>query len=194
MTEENLASPPRFRAPWWQSIAIIASVMALASIFPERRVPDAERDTDHGAKQRETVEAATSERGRDAETPAQIPASGWKDILKRTYEQVGKDRLLAVAAGVVFYGLLAIFPAVTALVVLRAVRGSKHDQQAPCFHIRCVAGGHVLHRGGADQTRIVEGRRQIGGILRLRTCPGHLECERRHEGNHRRSQRRVRRG
>ena len=32
--------------------------------------------------------------------------------------QIGEDRLLAVAAGVVFYGLLALFPAVTAFVSL----------------------------------------------------------------------------
>lgn len=44
------------------------------------------------------------------------PAPGWKDSVLRTYEQVGEDRLFAVAAGVVFYGLLALFPAVTALV------------------------------------------------------------------------------
>src|SRR5205085_11347066 len=31
-------------------------------------------------------------------------------------QEVGQDRLLAVAAGVVFYGLLALFPAVTAFV------------------------------------------------------------------------------
>jgi membrane protein len=55
-------------------------------------------------------------RGRDAENPAQIPARGWKDIAWRVYEEINKDRLLAVAAGVVFYGLLALFPAVTALV------------------------------------------------------------------------------
>src|SRR3984957_11473597 len=57
-------------------------------------------------------------RGREAETPWQIPWKGWKDILWRTYERIGEDRPLAVAAGVVFYGLLAIFPAVTALVSL----------------------------------------------------------------------------
>jgi membrane protein len=45
-----------------------------------------------------------------------MPAKGWKDIAWRTYEQIQKDRLLAVAAGVVFYGLLALFPAITALV------------------------------------------------------------------------------
>ena len=55
-------------------------------------------------------------RGRRAVSPWQIPWRGWKDILIRTYRQVGQDRLLAVAAGVVFYGLLALFPAITALV------------------------------------------------------------------------------
>jgi membrane protein len=54
--------------------------------------------------------------GRLARAPWEIPLSGWKDILYRTYQQINDDRLLATAAGVVFYGLLAIFPAITALV------------------------------------------------------------------------------
>ncbi len=48
--------------------------------------------------------------------PLRIPLAGWRDILWRTYVRTGEDRLLATAAGVVFFGLLAIFPAVTALV------------------------------------------------------------------------------
>jgi membrane protein len=60
--------------------------------------------------------AEEGERGRHAVTPWQIPWKGWKDILLRTYQQMNDDRLLAVAAGVVFYGLLALFPAITALV------------------------------------------------------------------------------
>jgi membrane protein len=40
----------------------------------------------------------------------------WKEVLVETFEAMGKDRLVAVAAGVVFYGLLAIFPAITAFV------------------------------------------------------------------------------
>jgi membrane protein len=56
------------------------------------------------------------EHGRLARGPGQIPVAGWKDILFRTYQQINEDRLLATAAGVVFYGLLAIFPAITALV------------------------------------------------------------------------------
>ena len=46
----------------------------------------------------------------------QIPWAGWKDILWRTFTRTGEDRLLPTAAGVVFFGLLAVFPAITALV------------------------------------------------------------------------------
>jgi membrane protein len=38
------------------------------------------------------------------------------EILWRTYVRTNEDHLLAIAAGVVFFGLLAIFPAITALV------------------------------------------------------------------------------
>src|ERR1700710_19952 len=55
-------------------------------------------------------------RGRRSRSPLQIPWTGWKDILWRTYERTGEDRLLAIAAGVVFFALLAVFPAITALV------------------------------------------------------------------------------
>jgi membrane protein len=45
-----------------------------------------------------------------------IPWCGWKDIFWRTVNQASEDRLFAIAAGVVFFGLLALFPAITALV------------------------------------------------------------------------------
>ena len=54
--------------------------------------------------------------GRLSSNPFQIPWASWKDILWRTYVRTGEDRLLATAAGVVFFGLLAVFPAITALV------------------------------------------------------------------------------
>ena len=69
----------------------------------------------HGLQQRRAEEAG---RGRSAGSPFTIPARAWKDIFWRTYTQIGDDRLLAVAAGVVFYMLLALFPAITALVSL----------------------------------------------------------------------------
>jgi membrane protein len=51
-------------------------------------------------------------------TEAHAPGSSWKDILLGTYHSISEDRVLAVAAGVTFYGLLAIFPAIGAVVSL----------------------------------------------------------------------------
>src|SRR3954470_3279015 len=84
-------------------------------------------------------------RGRRAAAPWQIPWKGWKDILIRTYEQVNKDRVLAVAAGVVFYGLLALFPAITAIVssyALFAAPSTIND------HLASIAG--ILPGGAFD--------------------------------------------
>jgi membrane protein len=53
-------------------------------------------------------------RGRRAKAPSQIPWRGWKDILVRTYQEIQNDRLLALAAGVAFYSLLALFPGIGA--------------------------------------------------------------------------------
>jgi membrane protein len=55
-------------------------------------------------------------RGRRAIHPLQIPWRGWYDIVWRTYREMQSDRLLSIAGGVSFFVLLAIFPAITALV------------------------------------------------------------------------------
>jgi membrane protein len=112
--------------PLWLTAAALAGVAGLAFILqrqPRRVSARAEPDHPFGeptAKDEplhvQARRARQPGRGRQARSPLEIPWTGWKDILWRTYEQFGSDRLLAVAAGVVFYGLLAIFPAITALV------------------------------------------------------------------------------
>lgn len=57
-------------------------------------------------------------RGRSAETPTDIPAKGWKDIVLRVKDELASDHVGLIAAGVAFYALLAIFPAITALMAL----------------------------------------------------------------------------
>lgn len=66
--------------------------------------------------QRARARAEQPGRGREAKSPTEIPSLGWKDILWRVYDGFNEDRVMAVAAGVVFYGVLALFPAITALV------------------------------------------------------------------------------
>jgi membrane protein len=60
-------------------------------------------------------------RGRRADMPIGIPWRGWKDVFWRTVEQISADRLLLIAGGVVFYGLLATVPAITALVAMYGI-------------------------------------------------------------------------
>ena len=49
-------------------------------------------------------------RGRNATTPTEVPGEGWLDILARTKQQLGEDNLSIVAAGVGFYGFVAVVP------------------------------------------------------------------------------------
>jgi membrane protein len=69
-------------------------------------------------------------RGRRASSPEYIPWQGWKDILVRTYLEFNRHRLLALAAGVAFYDLLAIFPAITALVSIYGFFASATEIEA----------------------------------------------------------------
>ena len=56
--------------------------------------------------------------GREAERPSQIPPRGWFAILRRVMAEVKEDNVSLLAAGVAFYAMLAIFPAIIALVTV----------------------------------------------------------------------------
>ena len=56
--------------------------------------------------------------GHDAAKPSDIPARGWWAIAKRVAAKVSSDRLLSEAAAITFYALLALFPALAAMVSL----------------------------------------------------------------------------
>ena len=60
--------------------------------------------------------AAQVGRGRRATDPTDIPGPGRLDILWRLYRSIAEDRILLTAAGVAFYVLLALVPALTAVV------------------------------------------------------------------------------
>ena len=64
---------------------------------------------------------AGTPRGRQAKTPGEIPAAGWKDIAWRVKAEVDDDHVATFAAGVAFFGLLALFPAVGAMIALAAL-------------------------------------------------------------------------
>jgi membrane protein len=54
--------------------------------------------------------------GIHAEKPTDIPWRGWKQILKRAWAENKADNMPIIAGGVAFFGFLAIFPAMIALI------------------------------------------------------------------------------
>jgi membrane protein len=66
-------------------------------------------------------EAVGEGRGRRAERPHQIPKAGWRDILLRTKNEISDDHVSMIAAGVAFYGLLAILPSIAAIISIWAL-------------------------------------------------------------------------
>lgn len=57
-----------------------------------------------------------ADRGRRAARPTQMTGRGWKDVLVRVKTQLKEDNAVLLAAGVAFFALLALVPALVALV------------------------------------------------------------------------------
>lgn len=56
--------------------------------------------------------------GHRTTSPSEVPVRNWKDILLVVYANISKHRIMALAAGMTYYSLLAIFPAIAALVAV----------------------------------------------------------------------------
>lgn len=132
----------------------IASMLILSSLQgggKSARVEEFEKKTAH-----------RSQEGSSADTPQHIPARGWWEIARRTYHEVERDRVRAVAAGVTFYALLALFPALTALV---SIYGLISDPSTIAEHVAVVDG--FMPSGAGDFLREQIGRIVQGGEAKL---------------------------
>ena len=141
------------RSDKWTIISGLAVLMAAAVtalLLPEE---NRRREISDRANplQRETApQGAVTEdgRGRQANSPSEIPPRGWKDVLLRVYSNISEHRVLALAAGMTYYGLLAIFPAIAALV---AIYGLFSDPTAIARHLDQLTG--ILPGGAVDVAR-----------------------------------------
>lgn len=69
----------------------------------------------------------SKDRGRSADVPGALGKKAWKDILFRLKDELSRDNVSLVAAGVGFFALLAAFPALTAAVSLYGVFADPQD-------------------------------------------------------------------
>lgn len=104
---------------------------------------------------------------RGAASPMHIPARGWRQVLGRCFWRVFQDRLLGEAAAVAFYALLAIFPALAALVTLC---GLFVDPEAAARYLQALAG--TLPAGAADVAQDTLGRIGAAGGGRVGLAAG----------------------
>ena len=109
----------------------------------------------------------TSAEGR-GRGPREVPARGWRDILARTIKEAKADGLPLLAAGVAFFFLLALAPALTALT---GVYGLVADPSDAAGHVQRPAGRRTPggpRPGGAaarDRRRARPPRRAARGVL-----------------------------
>lgn len=102
------------------------------------------------------------ERGREAHKPSEIPLSGWRDILSRTWSEFNKDRITAVAGGVAFFSLLAVFPALAAFVSLYGLFSDVSAAREQLNMLRGLlppdaltfVGDQMLRIAGGEQTKL----------------------------------------
>ena len=179
-------------------VAITAGWALVKLIANDRRAPGAtsspiQQGSDFGDKQHADRSAAHEPgRGRRAATPIEIPARGWKDVVWRVYEEFGNDRIMAVAAGVTYYSLLALFPAIAALV---SIYGLFADPITINDHLSALSG--VLPGGAIeivrDQVVRIAGEGQWRSWVRFRLRPWAVPLERqcRHESYLRCAQHRL---
>lgn len=129
-------------APLW---AIGASALLIALGFTRRE----SRDPATRAGNR-----SDDGRGRSADTPSEIPSSGWKDILLRVYHGISEDRILLVAAGVTFYVLLSIFPGIAALISIYGLFANPGDIAGHLDTIANVAPSGAIQVLRDEMTRL----------------------------------------
>jgi hypothetical protein len=99
-------------------------------------------------------EEAKAGRGRSAEKPSEIPKAGWKDILWRTKEAIGKDNLSMIAAGVAFYVFFGLIPALAALVAIYGLVADPASIQQQLSSMQGMLPGDVVQLLTEQMTRI----------------------------------------
>jgi membrane protein len=120
MTLARDSDPLPQRPPLWAAVAAAVLLLLLDRTGDSRRTETqtilGKRGATIPSQEGDTPANGEDSRGRHASSPSDIPPKGWKDILWRVYQNLPEHRVMAMAAGVTFYVLLAIFPAIAALV------------------------------------------------------------------------------
>ena len=126
--------------------------------------PAASHETDPDA-------VANGGHGRQADSPQEIPAKGWKDIAKRTMKSVKEDQVPLLSAGVAFYALLALFPLVIAAVSIYGLVADPKMVQDQIANLTKMLSPQTADLVGNQLVEVTKG---AGGALGFATVLGIL--------------------
>ncbi|MCX5254737.1 YihY/virulence factor BrkB family protein [Streptomyces canus] len=99
------------------------------------------------------------------DTPTDLPKGSWGAVLKGTVKEFKKDELTDRAAALTYYGILALFPALLALISLLGIVGQSATQQV-LDNIQKLAPGaarDVL----SNAVKQMQGNAGIGSIMAI---------------------------
>jgi membrane protein len=97
-----------------------------------------------------------AERGRAAERPTDIGARGFRDVAARLKRDVKRDDVSLLAAGVAFYALLALVPALVALVSVYGLVADPNDIRRNVDDVLSAAPDEVQELVRSQLSSIVE--------------------------------------
>ena len=94
-------------------------------------------------------------RGRDATSPKEVPAKGWKDVFARVKAEMKDDHVTLLSAGIAFYSLLAGVPALVAIISIYALVADPADVSRQVVESLAAAPQEVRNLAEAQLTSIV---------------------------------------
>ncbi|MBA2466408.1 MAG: YihY/virulence factor BrkB family protein, partial [Sphingomonas sp.] len=118
----------------------------------------------------EPAQNSAAEQGRHADSPWQMPFAAWKEVAIRTWRESSKDNIGIVAAGVAFYGFLALVPLLGAMVL---TYGMVAEPQSVIDHMQSltrVMPADVAELIGGQLMNVVQtsgGKKGLGLLLAL---------------------------
>ncbi len=153
-----LARHAKTAAPWAAALAGAAAIMVIGwrgLLGPRRRLSPARIETP------QSLDRAEPGRGRLADAPWRIPPLGWKDILWRTYGNLGRSGLPSVAGGVAFYALLAIFPAIAAFISVYGLFLDPGTIARHLYGLSAILPDAALELIGAQMMRLASQKHEV---------------------------------
>jgi YihY family inner membrane protein len=116
------------------------------------------------------MELRLDDQGRGAVSPWQMPFSAWVAVAKRTWAETSGDNIGLIAAGVAFYGFLALVPLLGAIVLVYGLAAEPATVMRDMTQLTSVMPQDIAKLVGEQLMNVVktsDGKKGLGLLLAL---------------------------